>query len=129
LLDRIKNLIKLSNGEYIALEKLESIYKSCLFVNNLCVYADSLLAKPVALVVPVEASVRKWASENNVDEKDWEKLCEEPAVKKAVLGALLAQGKEAGLKPAEMLFDIHLCHEEWTTESVSGLIVRQVQNV
>ncbi|SAM02880.1 hypothetical protein [Absidia glauca] len=121
LLDRIKNLIKLSNGEYIALEKLESIYKSCLFVNNLCVYADSLLAKPVALVVPVEASVRKWASENNVDEKDWEKLCEEPAVKKAVLGALLAQGKEAGLKPAEMLFDIHLCHEEWTTESVSGL--------
>ncbi|KAI8344331.1 hypothetical protein BC941DRAFT_408356 [Chlamydoabsidia padenii] len=119
IIDRKKNLVKLSNGEYIALEKLESIYKSCLFVNNLCVYADSLLPKPVALVVPVEASVRKWASENNVDEKDWEKLCQEPSVKKAVLGALLTQGKEAGLKPAEMLFDIHLCHEEWTTDSVS----------
>ncbi|KAI8078679.1 uncharacterized protein BX664DRAFT_342473 [Halteromyces radiatus] len=117
IIDRKKNLVKLSNGEYIALEKLESVYKSCLFVNNLCVYADSLSAKPVALVVPVEASVRKWATDNNVAEKDWEKLCLEPNVRKAVLSALLAQGKEAGLKPAEMLFDIFLCHEEWTTDS------------
>ncbi|ORZ25569.1 hypothetical protein BCR42DRAFT_400441 [Absidia repens] len=117
IIDRKKNLVKLSNGEYIALEKLESVYKSCLFVNNLCVYADSLLAKPVALVVPVEASVRAWASENGVAEKDWEKLCLEPSVRKAVLAALIAQAKEAGLKPAEMLFDIFLCDEEWTTDN------------
>ncbi|KAF7731937.1 long-chain fatty acid-CoA ligase [Apophysomyces ossiformis] len=117
IIDRKKNLVKLSNGEYIALEKLESIYKSCLFVNNLCVYADSLLPKPVALVVPVENAVRRWAEENGLEEKDWEKLCQDKAVRKAVLNALAASGKEAGLKPAEMLFDIHLCHEEWTTES------------
>ncbi|CAO3598080.1 unnamed protein product [Absidia cylindrospora] len=117
IIDRKKNLVKLSNGEYIALEKLESVYKSCLFVNNLCVYADSFLAKPVALVVPVESAVRKWATDNNVAEKDWEKLCLEPSVRKAVLAALLAQAKDAGLKPAEILFDIHLCHEDWTTDN------------
>ncbi|KAI8064419.1 hypothetical protein BC940DRAFT_306204 [Gongronella butleri] len=117
IIDRKKNLVKLSNGEYIALEKLESIYKSCLFVGNICVYADSLVGKPVALAVPLEPAVRKWADENGVEEKDWERLCQTPKVRKAVLAALTEQGKLANLKPAEFLFDVYLCHEEWTTES------------
>lgn len=117
IIDRKKNLVKLSNGEYIALEKLESLYKSCLYVNNICVYADSLRPRPVALVVPVEASVRKLATELDVASKDLEDICNDDKVKKAVLKSLLATGKEASLKPAEMLFDIHLCHEEWTIES------------
>ncbi|KAG0178194.1 long-chain fatty acid-CoA ligase [Apophysomyces sp. BC1034] len=117
IIDRKKNLVKLSNGEYIALEKLESVYKSCLCVSNLCVYADSLRPRPVALVVPAEATVRKLAIEKGVTEKDWERLCADPTVKKAVLASLLEAGKEAKLKPAESLFDIHLCSEEWTMEA------------
>ncbi|CAO3595195.1 unnamed protein product [Absidia cylindrospora] len=117
IIDRKKNLVKLSNGEYIALEKLESIYKSCLYCLNLCVYADSLLSRPVALVVPVEAAVRKLAQDNDIDEKDWERLCANQSLTKLVLKALLDQGKQADLKPAECLFDIHLCSEEWTTDT------------
>ncbi|CAO3627804.1 unnamed protein product [Cunninghamella echinulata] len=117
IIDRKKNLVKLSNGEYIALEKLESIYKSCLFVGNICVCADSLLPKPTALVVVLEAPVRKWATENDVAEKDFEKLCAEPKVKKAVLDSLLATGKEAGLKGSEFLHDVHIIHEEWTVDN------------
>ncbi|CAO3618765.1 unnamed protein product [Cunninghamella blakesleeana] len=117
IIDRKKNLVKLSNGEYIALEKLESIYKSCLFVQNICVYADPLLPKAIALVVPLEAPIRKWASENDVAEKDYERLCAEPKVKKAVLASLTKTGKESNLKPAEFIYDIHLCHEEWTVEN------------
>ncbi|KAI8335770.1 hypothetical protein BC941DRAFT_429317 [Chlamydoabsidia padenii] len=117
LLDRIKNLIKLSNGEYIALEKLESIYKSCLYVLNLCVYADSLLPRPVALVVPVEAAVRQLAQENGIEEKDWDRLCANRDLAKLVLKSITAQGKLADLKPAEFLFDVHLCSDEWTTDT------------
>ncbi|KAI8146982.1 hypothetical protein BJV82DRAFT_597309 [Fennellomyces sp. T-0311] len=117
IIDRKKNLVKLSNGEYIALEKLESTYKSCVYVNNICVYADSLRPRPVALVVPVEPATRKLAGELGVQSKDWEDICNDASVKKAVLGAIQSQGKEAGLKPAEMLIDIYLCHEEWTIES------------
>lgn len=120
VIERLKSLIKLSNGEYIALEKLESIYKSCLYVLNLCVYADSLLPRPVALVVPVEAAVRQLAQENGIDEKDWERLCANRDLVKLVLKAMLDQGKLADLKPAECLFDIYLCPDEWTTDTVSG---------
>ncbi|TFY74088.1 hypothetical protein EWM64_g9924, partial [Hericium alpestre] len=41
LIDRIKNLIKLQGGEYIALERLESIYKSVSFIANICVHATT----------------------------------------------------------------------------------------
>lgn len=40
IIDRKKNLVKTLNGEYIALEKLESVYRSNHLVMNLCVYAD-----------------------------------------------------------------------------------------
>ncbi|ORX59043.1 acetyl-CoA synthetase-like protein, partial [Hesseltinella vesiculosa] len=55
--DRIKNLVKLSHGEYIALEKLESVYKAAPGVGNVCVYGDAFCSKPVALILPIEAKV------------------------------------------------------------------------
>ncbi|CAG8769462.1 9705_t:CDS:1, partial [Racocetra fulgida] len=63
IIDRKKNLVKLSNGEYIALEKLESVYKSTLYVSNLCICANSLQSKPVALIYPVEAQIHNIAKE------------------------------------------------------------------
>lgn len=119
IIDRKKNLVKLSNGEYIALEKLESIYKSCVYVANICVYADSLYPKPVALAVVLEPVIRKLAAAEKVTETDFEALCNNEAIKKRVLKSLLETAKEGGLKGAELLFDVHLCHEEWTTEAVS----------
>ncbi|CAO0797815.1 unnamed protein product [Mucor circinelloides] len=117
IIDRKKNLVKLSNGEYIALEKLESIYKSCVYVTNICVYADSLYPKPIALAVVSEPVIRKLAAEKQVAETDFEALCQNEVIKKTILASLLDQAKEGGLKGSELLFDVHLCHEEWTTDS------------
>ncbi|KAI8583088.1 hypothetical protein K450DRAFT_224168 [Umbelopsis ramanniana AG] len=116
IIDRAKNLVKLSNGEYIALEKLESIYKSCLVVNNLCVYGDSLRPKPVAIIVPVEPRIKELAEQFEI-EGDLEQLCKSDIIRKEVLRLLLEQAKVGGLKGSELLHDIHLSHEEWTPEN------------
>ncbi|KAI7907137.1 uncharacterized protein BX663DRAFT_494945 [Cokeromyces recurvatus] len=117
IIDRKKNLVKLNNGEYIALEKLESIYKSCIYVLNICVYADSLFPKPVALAVVSEPVIRKLASEKKVTETDFKALCQDETIKKTILKSLINQAKEGGLKGSELLFDVHLCDDEWTTDS------------
>lgn len=118
IIDRKKNLVKLSNGEYIALEKLESVYKTCLLVENICVHVDPLYPKPVALVVPVEKSLRELAAAHEIQENDWQKLCESAQVRSLVLNQLQQQARKSGLKGAEIISDVWLCKDLWTTEMV-----------
>ncbi|KAJ3780328.1 hypothetical protein GGU10DRAFT_417052 [Lentinula aff. detonsa] len=43
LIDRVKNLVKLQGGEYLALERPESTYKACNYVGNICIYLNRLI--------------------------------------------------------------------------------------
>jgi long-subunit acyl-CoA synthetase (AMP-forming) len=116
IIDRIKNLVKLSNGEYIALEKLESVYKSSPIVENMCVYADPLYPKPVGLVVPLEGPLRKYLKEQGVENEDWEELCASKEARQLVLRAMQEQAKRGGLKGVEVISDIWICKDLWTPE-------------
>ncbi|CEP10091.1 hypothetical protein [Parasitella parasitica] len=57
--DRAKNLVKLAHGEYIALESLESKYRNCNNIKNICLIADSDKAYIVAVVEPADDDVDK----------------------------------------------------------------------
>ncbi|PRQ45147.1 putative long-chain-fatty-acid--CoA ligase [Rosa chinensis] len=64
IIDRKKNLIKLSQGEYVALEYLENIYGISSVIDDIWVYGNSFKSKLVAVVVPEEKSTKKWADLN-----------------------------------------------------------------
>lgn len=116
IIDRVKNLVKLSNGEYIALEKLESVYKSCYYIENMCVHADSMHSKPVGLIVPIEAPFRKFLAENGIENKDWKALCESKDARQTVLKSLQEHAKNSGLKGNEIISDLWICKDLWTPE-------------
>jgi long-chain acyl-CoA synthetase len=61
IIDRKKNIFKLSQGEYIAPEKLENAYLEIDFVKQILIYGDSLQSVIVAIIVPEESHVRAWA--------------------------------------------------------------------
>ena len=61
IIDRKKNLIKLSQGEYVALEYLENVYGISSVIDEIWVYGNSFKSKLVAVVVPEEESTKKWA--------------------------------------------------------------------
>lgn len=65
IIDRKKNLVKLSQGEYVALEYLENVYGVATIVEDVWVYADSFKSTLVAVIVPHEENTRKWAVKNS----------------------------------------------------------------
>lgn len=116
--------MKLSGGEYIALERLEAIYKSSNFVANLCVYGHPDARQPMAVIFPNEVHLRQTLRQNALEGVDPEaslhSLCGDSNVRKLVLENCNALGKKNGFKPLEILEAIVLTDEEWTPES--GLV-------
>lgn len=122
IIDRKKNLVKTLNGEYIALEKLESVYRSSPIVGNICVYAAEDQAQPIAIIVPVEAALKKVAEESKVSgEATLESLVQNEDLKSAVLKQLQNTGRTLGLKGIEIISGVVLSDEEWTPQNVSPL--------
>ncbi|RZC19867.1 Long chain acyl-CoA synthetase 1 [Glycine soja] len=64
IIDMNKNLVKLSQGEYIALEHLENVYGVTPIVEDIWVYGNSFKSMLVAVVVPNEEVANKWAYSN-----------------------------------------------------------------
>ncbi|KAJ3017243.1 UNVERIFIED_CONTAM: long-chain fatty acid-CoA ligase [Siphonaria sp. JEL0065] len=126
IIDRKKNLVKLANGEYIAIEKLESTYKVSPYVQNICVHAESEQTFAVALVFPIEKEVHKLVKELNlvpadsstpVEQMDLQELCDLKPVREAVLKSLKDIAKSVGFKPAEVVGQLYLVGEEWTPQN------------
>nr|VDC90628.1 unnamed protein product [Brassica oleracea] len=74
IIDRKKNLIKLSQGEYVALENLENIYGQNSVVQDIWVYGDSFKSMLVAVIVPNPETVNRWAKDLGFT-KPFEELC------------------------------------------------------
>ncbi|KAE8660567.1 Long chain acyl-CoA synthetase 1 [Hibiscus syriacus] len=64
IIDRKKNLIKLSQGEYVALEHLENVYGVTPIVDDVWVYGNSFKSMLIAIVVLHEENAKKWADLN-----------------------------------------------------------------
>jgi long-chain acyl-CoA synthetase len=120
IIDRKKNLVKTLNGEYIALEKLESIYRSAPVVANICVYAAQDQSKPVAIIVPAEPALKKIAQEQGVEGESLEELVHNNKIKETVTKQLQQAGRSGGLAAFEIIDGVALADEEWTPQNVSN---------
>ncbi|XP_042504095.1 long chain acyl-CoA synthetase 4 [Macadamia integrifolia] len=107
IIDRKKNIFKLSQGEYVAVENLENIYGLASAVDSIWVYGNSFKSFLVAVVNPNQQSLECWAEENGIT-GDFNSLCENPKAKEFILGELTKIGKEKKLKGFELVKAVHL---------------------
>lgn len=116
LIDRKKNIFKISQGEYIAPEKIELLFERSPLVGQCLVYGDSLKSSLVAIIVPEELAAKGWAQDRGIS-GTLEKLCQLDELRDEILKQINENGKEGGLKGFEFAKKIHLAHEAFSVEN------------
>ncbi|ETN80559.1 AMP-binding enzyme [Necator americanus] len=124
IIDRKKDLLKLSHGEYISLAKVETNIQTYHGVDMVCIYADSTKDYLVALIVPEHKFLKKLGEEVGIRSDNVEELCREKKVVDAVLKQIQSylSGK---LQRVEIPKKIYLCAEQWT--SASGMVTEALK--
>ena len=95
-------MFKLSQGEYVAAEKIENVIMRSSFVAQAFVYGDSLQSKLVAIIVPDQEVLLPWASARSLSQ-DLPQLCKLPSVQQAVFRSITDEGRAAELRGFEQV--------------------------
>ncbi|KAK4677307.1 long-chain fatty acid-CoA ligase [Podospora pseudoanserina] len=117
VIDRLKNLVKLQGGEYIALEKLEAVYRGAAYVQNIMVHGDSGSPRPIAVVLANDKALAEKAKELGVGEADMHR---DKKVRDAVLKSLQGVARKNGLSSMETVAGVVVVDDEWTPNN--GLV-------
>lgn len=116
VIDRLKNLVKMQGGEYIALEKLEAVYRGSQTVANVMVHADPNHSRPIAVIMANEKVLAEEAKKLGVDEHS---MHTDKKVRSLVLKDLQTTGRRGGLAGMEIVAAVVITDAEWTPASVS----------
>jgi len=114
IIDRKKNIFKLSQGEYIAPEKIENIHIQSKFVMQSFVYGDSLQSHLVAIIVPDPEVIHRWAKDTGKSNVPFSELCNSRELNDIIMNDLNNLGKHAKLSGFEFVKAIYLESEPFS---------------
>ncbi|KAH0910613.1 hypothetical protein HID58_033934 [Brassica napus] len=107
IIDRKKNIFKLAQGEYVAVENLENVYGQVEAIDSIWVYGNSFESFLIAVANPSQQTLERWAAENGVN-GDFDSICQNTKAKAFLLGELVKTAKERKLKGFEIIRAVHL---------------------
>ena len=118
IIDRRKEIFKLSQGEYIAPTKLEDAYGNSKYVQQICIYGDSHKTFVVGIVVPNRNNIKTFLVEKKLVSEDanyseLDKFFEDEALQKEIIEDLAAIHKKMGFNSLEKVPKVIISHEEF----------------
>ncbi|KHN82559.1 Long-chain-fatty-acid--CoA ligase 1 [Toxocara canis] len=117
IIGRITSIFKLSQGEHIAPERIESVYLRSKFVSQIFVHGESLKSCIVAIVVPDIKAINNWSHKRFGITMSAIKLCASQEIKNLVLSDMERLSIDAGLCSFEKVKDIYLTPEAFSVHN------------
>lgn len=96
--------MKLAQGEYVALEKIENLFSSAAIVGQVYIHGSSLESFLLAVLIPEPIQLAQLATNvlgKKIDESDTsalEEVCKDPKIVNAITDILVNEAKKSGLK-------------------------------
>lgn len=132
IIDRCKDLVKLTTGEYVSLAKVEGVCKLSPYIANIMVYAPVLPVQQrvVAIITVTDAEgnctpLQEYARENGLSFNTLTELCQLTEINKLVYDNLVTQCQYGWLQPFETPIQILLSDTQWTVEN--GLVTSSLK--
>lgn len=106
--------------EYVAAEKIENVLNQSLLIGQNFVYGDSFQSALVAIVVPDEEVVQKWAvdsGDSSLVGLSFKELCKKGSLHATIMTEIKQLAKNNGLHGFETPKAIYLDPEPFTAEN------------
>jgi len=123
LIDRVKNLFKLNQGEYVAPDKVQKILMSSKYISQIFLYGESQYNYAIALIYPDLKECIGFLKENKkMGDMDYDKinhndLCENKIMEDEILKDCDLVGRKLGLKGFELPKKLRLINEGFSVEN------------
>jgi long-chain acyl-CoA synthetase len=123
IIDRVKNLFKLSQGEYVAPDKVQKILMNSKYVHQIFLHGESLFNFAIALVYPDLNECIAFLKENkklgdiDYDKITYDDLCRNEIMEKEIVKDCDAVGRKLGLKGFELPKKIRIINEGFTPQN------------
>jgi long-chain acyl-CoA synthetase len=120
IVDRVKNLFKLQQGEYISPEKVENIYENCKFVEQIFIYGNSLKNYLICIVHPKFKDIIEFLKSkgiNDVDNNNCVNYFEDQDLKDTIIKEMDTFGRQNGLKGFELPKKVYLFKDKFSVEN------------
>lgn len=118
VVDRLRSIFKLSQGEYVAAELVTQVFEEAELVNQIFVYGDSTRTCLVAIVVPNKAATAKFLGvQGRISDADFAEACKSKKLNDEILNQLTEVAKKHKLFGYQFVKAVHCDPVEWTIEN------------
>eukprot|EP00727_Mastigamoeba_balamuthi_P007281 m51a1_g3173 putative long-chain-fatty-acid--CoA ligase (1104) ;mRNA; r:397509-401681 len=117
VIDRVKNMFKLAQGEYVAAEQIEMLFSRSPLISQIFIHGESTESFVVAIAVPEEPELLRVAREKLGVEGSFAEVCGRQEVVDYVLGEMTAMAREAKMPGFQVPKALLLEHDAFTSEN------------